>query len=393
MRPLITPALFSHRPPPNREKREKTLITPTLFSRPLPPPTPGEEGAKQVRDSHCLPPLPVWGVGRGRERGPGGEGPPQRGVLFLLLLLVLAATPALAQPSPVTVSLAPNGITVGDPARAVVSVTARTADLAGEPRFPIWGPAWGEAEIIEKDAPLKTGERDGVGTWQQTLTLRAFRTGSVPLPPVAVEVPVKQGILKFQTPAGLALAVRSVIPPEEKNPVPKPPAAMRPLAIGARFWWTLGALSALALAGLWLLRRRPKTAGAGAGEIPVLPPFEELATELDRLAAEPSMLALHIRLSLALRRYLGRRLPFPAVESTTSEIQRQLLFRRLPGPVARPAVELLRGCDLVKFARQDVDPQRGQERLATARRLAGDLEVHLAPREPEALVGKLEAAG
>ncbi|HSS79267.1 MAG TPA: hypothetical protein VLV54_21280 [Thermoanaerobaculia bacterium] len=370
-----------------------TLITPTLFSRPLPPPTPGEEGAKQVDDLQCVPPLPVWGVGRGRERGPGGEGPARRAAFLLLLLLALSATPALAQPSPVTVSLSPNGITVGDPARAVVSVTARTADLSGEPRFPIWGSAWGEAEIIEKDAPLKTGERDGIATWQQTLTLRAFRTGSVPLPPVAVEVPVKQGTLKLQTPAGLALAVRSVIPPEEKNPVPKPPAAMRPLAIGAPFWWTLGALSALALAGLWLLRRRPKAAGAGAPEIPALPPFEELAAELDRMAAEPSMLSLHIRLSLALRRYLGRRLPFPAVESTTSEIQRQLLSRRLPGPVARPAVELLRGCDLVKFARQDVDPQRGQERLATARRLAGDLEVHLAPREPEALVGKLEAAG
>jgi hypothetical protein len=334
-------------------------------------------------------------LGGRRERGTGGEASRGNAAILLItpFLLALLAAPALAQPSPVTVSLAPNGITVGDPARAVVSVTARTAELAGEPRFPIWGPAWGEAEIIEKDAPLKSGERDGVGTWQQTLTLRAFRTGSVPLPPVAVEVPLKQGTLRFQTPAGLALAVRSVIPPEDKNPIPKPPAAMRPLGIGARFWWTLGILSALALGGLWLLRRRPKTAATGAAEIPVLPPFEELAAELDRLAAEPSMLALHTRLSLALRRYLGRRLPFPAIESTTSEIQRQLLSRRMPGPVARRAVELLRACDLVKFARQDVDPVKAQERVAAARRLAGELEAHLAPREPESLVERLEAAG
>lgn len=309
-----------------------------------------------------------------------------------LLLLALAAAPALAQTSPVNVSLAPNGITVGDAAQAVVTVTARTEELAGAPRFPLWGQTWGEAEIIEKDAPLKTGERDGVTTWQQTLTLRAFRTGSVPLPPVVVEVPVKQGTLHFQTPAGLALAVRSVIPAEEKNPVPKPPAAMRPLGIGSRFWWTLGALSVLALAGLWLLRRRPKTA-AGTIAVPVLPPFEELAAELDRLAIEPSMVALHTHLSLALRRYLGRRLPFPAVESTTAEIQRQLLSRRMPGLVARQSVELLRACDLVKFARQDVDPLKARERVETVRRLAGELESHLAPREPEALVSKLEAAG
>jgi hypothetical protein len=318
----------------------------------------------------------------------------------LFLLLALAAAPALAQTSPVNVSLAPNGITVGDAAQAVVTVTARTADLAGAPRFPLWGQTWGEAEIIEKDAPLKTGEHDGVTTWQQTLTLRAFRPGSVPLPPVAVEVPVKQGnpqILRFQTPAGLALAVRSVIPAEEKNPIPKPPAAMRPLGIGSRFWWTLGSLSLLALAGLWLVRRRPKTA-AGAAEAPFLPPFEELAGELDRLAAEPSvsMVALHTRLSMALRRYLGRRLPIPAVESTTAEIQRQLLSFHMPGLVTRQSVELLRACDLVKFARQDVDPLKARERVETVRRLAGELESHLAPRQPEALDEKsqrLEAVG
>ena len=313
-----------------------------------------------------------------------------------LLLWAVVAAPALAQPSPVTVALAPNGLTVGDPAQAVVTVRARAAELAGEPRFPVWGPAWGEAEIIEKDAPLKTGERDGIVTWQQTLTLRAFRPGNVPLPPVPVEIPLKRGTVLSQTPAGLALAVRSVIPPQDKNPIPKPPAAMRPLELGSRFWWTLGILTALCLAGLWLLRRRRRTAVAGMAEkIPVLPPFEELAGELDRLAAEPSMLALHTRLSLALRRYLGRRLPFPAVESTTAEIQRQLLSRRLPGPVVRPMVELLRACDLVKFARQEVDAARARERVAAARRLAGELEVHLAPREPEAFDEKLalEAAG
>jgi len=47
---LITPTLFPHRPPPDREKREKG------------------------KDAPGVPPLPVWGVGRVRERGLGGEG-------------------------------------------------------------------------------------------------------------------------------------------------------------------------------------------------------------------------------------------------------------------------------------------------------------------------------
>ncbi len=229
-------------------------------------------------------------------------------------LFVLMAASALAQPSPVTVSLAPNGITVGDPAQAVLSVTARADDLAGAPRFPIWGQTWGEAEIVVKGEPVKVGERDGIVTWQQRLVLRAFRPGSVPLPPMAIEIPLKTGTVRAQTPAGLALALRSVIPQEEKNPVPKPPAAMRSLPWGSRFWWTLGSLAALCLGGFWLLlrKRRTMTAGAGTAQVPALPPFEELTVELDRLAAEPSMLALHTRLSLALRRYLGRRRPVPA---------------------------------------------------------------------------------
>jgi hypothetical protein len=238
---------------------------------------------------------------------------------------------------------------------------------------------------------VKTGERDGIATWQQRLVLRAFRPGSVPLPPVAVEIPLRTGTVRTQTPAGLALAIRSVIPPREQNPIPKPPAAMRPLPLGSRFWWTLGSLTALCLIALWLVRRQRRMAVAGAPEIPALPPFEELAVELDRLAAEPSMLALHTRLSLAMRRYLGRRLPFPAVESTTAEIQRQLLSRRVP--VARQTVELLRACDLVKFARQEVDESRSRALVTTARGLAQELDSHLAPREPEALVERLEKAG
>ena len=94
---------------------------------------------------------------------------------------------------------------------------------------------------------------------------------------------------------------------------------------------------------------------------------------------------LAARLSLALRRYLGRRLPFPAVESTPSEVQRQLLSRRIPGPLVRQAVELLRACDLVKFARQEVAEARARERAEATLRVAGEFESQLAPREPEVL--------
>lgn len=303
----------------------------------------------------------------------------------ILLLSLLLAAPVLAQQAPVTVSLAPNGLTVGDPAWATITVRVPAGSLADEPRFPAWGKMWGEAEIVRKDEPVKVSERDGSIFWEQRLVLAAFKTGKVALPPVQIAVPLKTGTIRAATPAGLAMDVRSVIPQNEKDPKPKPPAGLRALPIGERFWWTVAILSAACLLGAWLLMRQHRNAATTPGAVPALPPFEELTAELERLRAEPSMIAVHTRLSLALRRYLGRRLPFPAVESTTSEIQRQLLSRRMPGPLARQTVELLRACDLVKFARQEVGESLGRERAETARRIAEEFETHFAPREPEAM--------
>ena len=91
-----------------------------------------------------------------------------------------------------------------------------------------------------------------------------------------------------------------------------------------------GLLSLLALLFWW--RRRSE----GMEQEPVRPqlaPFDELLAELDRIAAEPSALRLHTRLSLALRAYLGRSLDFPAAESTTSEVNRRLLATSEDDPI------------------------------------------------------------
>jgi len=306
----------------------------------------------------------------------------------LLIGIFLAATPLLAQPFPVTVTLDPKDPTVGDPVRATITLRVPTANLAADPRFPAWGKTWGEVEIAGKTLPGKISEQGGIAVWEQRLTLAAFRTGSVPLPGIAIAVPLKTGTVQAPTPAGLALTVRSVIPPNEKDTTPRPAAQPRSLPLGERFWWTVAGLAAACLAAAAILWRRRRLAQGGSRMVPALPPLAELTAELDRLRAEPSMLALHTALSFALRRYLGRRLPFPAVESTTSDIQRQLLSRRMPGPLVRQTVELLRTCDLVKFARQEVGETQGRERAEAARRLGEEWESHLAPaaaESPEAL--------
>jgi hypothetical protein len=305
------------------------------------------------------------------------------------LFLTLLALPTAAQTAPkVEVSLTPQGeLTIGDQVEAVLTLRADSSTIAGDPRFPVWGASWGDAEVLQKHEPVKIEENGadegGATLWRQRLTLAAFRTGRIELPPIEVAVPLRDRTIKVRTPADVALTVRSVLPAGEENPEPKPPAAPRQLPIGAPFWWTLAASSLVLALLAWLLWRQRRAEGAVEEPVrPQLPPFDELLGELDRIAAEPSIVRLHTRLSLALRAYLGRSLGFPAAESTTSEIHRSLLARRMPGPLVRQIVELLRACDLVKFARQDVGEERARERLAAARQLGRETETWARPVEP-----------
>jgi hypothetical protein len=312
-----------------------------------------------------------------------------RTVFFVSLLLAL---PASAQK--VQVSLSPNQPTVGDRVEAVIALQVDPAvagALAAEPRFPIWGRTWGEADILATSEPRKTVEAGGSVVYRQRLTLAAFRPGKVPLPPAAIAVPLRSGTIQAATPAGLSLDLRSVLPQDAKTTLsPKAPKPPVPLPIGDAFWWTLAGMLAACLAlGLLILRQR-RTATAAEAPRPDLAPFPELAAAIDRLAAEPSAVRLHTGLSLAFRHYLARVLGFGAEEHTTTEIQRHLLAGRLPAALVRQSVDLLRACDLVKFARQEVDPERSRERLDAARRIGMEIDERI---RPAAAAEGLEATG
>lgn len=301
-----------------------------------------------------------------------------------LLLLLFVAVPASAQQ--VQVNLSPNGPTVGDRIEAVITLRVDSSSLSAEPRFPSWSKTWGEAEVVGKSEPRKVSE----SVFEQRLVLAAFRTGKVELPPVQIAVPLQARTVQVSTPAGLSLEVRSVLPQGAKDLELKPAKPPVPLPIGERFWWTLAAMSALCLAlGLLLFLRRGK-GEATSMERPDLPPLAELLAALDQLAGEPSTVRAHTGLSLAFRRYLGRALAFHAAESTTSEIHRYLLSHRLPAPLVRQSVELLRSCDLVKFARLEETGDKTRERLDTARRIAGEVDPYALPAEP---LPSLEATG
>lgn len=302
-----------------------------------------------------------------------------------------------------TVSLEPETVTVGARVTATLRLTAPREAVGGEPRFPVWRDSWGDAEILAvgplessaadaRDAPDARSAADAV-TWSQRLTLAAFRTGEVALPPREIVLPgnrpEERSVLSTSPPA-LSFTVESVLPADADPDglEPAPPAPLRELPAGDTFWWTLaltGLLTASVI-GAVLLRARDGSPGRAPASAR---PYDELRERLDALADEalarsdratPDVLERGcVELSHALRRYLGRSLEFPAAESTTTEVRRGLRERRAPEPVVIRADRVLRACDRVKFAREPVEAPTLRDRIEEVRQLARALEEHLSP--------------
>lgn len=317
----------------------------------------------------------------------GSRGPRSRGRTAAALLAASLA-PAAAGAATLEVALEPETVTVGDRLEARLILSTGPGELAGEPRFPEWGERWGAVEVVEVGAVERHGDEH-----RQRLVLVAFRTGDLELPPRPVAVPGPDRTEELRTPADLALRVESVLPAGEETEAlePEPPAPPRALPVGAPFWWTLGALSLLAAGALALAARRHR-GGAAAAAGPRRSPAEELTRALAEVREVPAPEEGHARLSLALRRYLGRSLGFPAVESTTSEIRRELRARRVPAAVEGRTDEILRACDRVKFAREPVARAALAARIEAAREVAGELEAHRAPPPVEGSVGSRREA-
>ncbi len=291
-----------------------------------------------------------------------------------LAYLIFLAVPVLGQTSGprVEVKVFPETITVGDRVTAEL-VLVGAEGVTGPPRFPSWRRGWGEAEVLE------AGQVERVGNaWRQRVVLTGFAPGGLVLPPAEVVVPLAGGTVGVLTPEGVSVEVRSVLPPGDETPKPKAEKPPVGLPIGEAFWWSL-AVGGLLLAGAIALYAWSRRGSEEAAAVPVLEPLPELLAELERLAAEGSSVRVHTRLSQAFRRYLGRAAGFPALERTTTEIHRQLVARRLPAPLVRRVVELLRACDLVKFARQEVGRVETEGRVERARALAEELERELRP--------------
>ncbi|MEO1084235.1 MAG: hypothetical protein AAFY88_08330 [Acidobacteriota bacterium] len=326
-----------------------------------------------------------------------------------------AATAEGSEPARVTVGLTPQETTVGGRVRAEVTVVWMGGEPAEPIRFPTWHETWGDAEILEISEVDAFVDQSGRHVATQVLELTVFETGDVRLPSRTFSVPLADRTVELSSePTGFA--VSSVLPDVDGEAEPgaaqggaQDPASGAPGGPGAPdaapeleprasaglaqleanpavFWAALAVLALLLGGGLEALRRqlaRADAEGPADAEeqdaFAALEPLAELKARLEQLDPLHGG-AAHTGISLALRRFLGRSLGFNAVESTTTEIQRHLLTstprRHLspPAPLAQRGLEVLRACDLVKFAGLDADPSTVRGRISEVLDLGAELD-------------------
>ena len=189
------------------------------------------------------------------------------------------------------------------------------------------------------------------------VTAQAFRVGAHTIPPIPyVRVGPDGTEDPDETPA-IELEVESVLDPEDER-VPAGLAPPAEIAFPVERLVSLVAggllLLALAIGGLvWLLLRR---GSAGPPPPPPVPADGSALAALGALLEGPLLgrgeyLRFHVELAAILKRYLEARYAFPAVERTTTEVDRDLKRLAVDPAASRPALDVLGACDAVKFAR------------------------------------------
>lgn len=303
----------------------------------------------------------------------------QRLVFALAMVGVTSATQAQAQAQAQATRVQagslvrPDTVEVGDRFTFVVTVAAPEGariEWGAITDTSAWVAQMGAVRIVDEGTKL------GVHRERAEYTLTAWNVGQQPLG--VPDATIRAGGAVTKVPLGDArVFVRSVLPADTAQQVPKPARDLfqRELPWWQRWWPALLVLAALAL--LWWLWRRRKKAKAGAAGPAPLNPFQRAMHEFERLErlhlADAGECGRYVALATdVMRLYLAARVPNAVLSLTSAEL---LLVALEDDRVPRDRlISLLADADGVKFAARAVTPDRARELAAEARGIVTEIE-------------------
>lgn len=207
--------------------------------------------------------------------------------------------------------------------------------------------------LVDSDEQSTADEDRKTTRWR--LTFQVFRVGKTTLDPFEIVVTDENGESgSFET-EPVNVDIRSILSDDEELSLqgsrPPAPIWMRDYTLA----WIGGGIGAAALLALLLFgpfRREEETETID----PSRPPEEVALEQLEALRGSDlvergAYMIFYVRMSEAVRRFLGRRFDFPGPEWTTSEIieRLEMLAESYPLDVDRIA-SWMHGVDLVKFS-------------------------------------------
>ena len=219
-----------------------------------------------------------------------------------------------------------------------------------------------EAISLLSTKPLTYQENQGTYTYQRDYIIAFFDTGQLVIPPLTMVWEEQDGRTQQATSRFIPILVS---PPDQLDEELRPIKPILRLTYDWTDWlkkFVLGHLLLVALLlalVIYFTRRNKRTSVKAEVPVIVVPPYQLAIEALSQLSAvhsadDQEKIKTHFSsLSGIIRRYLEGAWSIPAMESTTSEIQKDMEGADTLGPsYAESVASWLRDIDFIKYARR-----------------------------------------
>ena len=282
------------------------------------------------------------------------------------VLVSLGASLAGAQQIPVKagVTVAPDSVRIGDPFRVTVGVRAPVGASIEFPR------------VLDSTATVQSLDPVTVRTSADTTAVEQYAEYRVAAWDVGAQpIRLDDVLVRFngatrRIPITGSVFVRSLLPKDSAQRVPKPPRALFEPNPFPWWLWVLIAAAIIALILWWMRRRRRKTPTPAI----VIDPYERAEAEFQRIEAlgliDAGERGRYVALMIeVLRDYLSARYAEASLALTSTELERAV--GHLAHVPQDRLTRVLTDGDLIKFARRPVSGERARELGREARAIVG----------------------